>query len=253
MSSFGVKLMIVLAIIPILEIKSLLELEAKIDINKRKCDVEKGEVYMECRTECPLTCDNYTENQKCPKTCVAGCFCQQGTVRRESDNSCVEIENLKTKSPSSPESNLKENKRDCEYEKGEKFLTCGSACPDTCDNYNEVRPCTLQCVIGCGCPSSDVRRESDQYCVKPEDFVQSISQLDNECDTPCIGGPNDICKICAWACPDTCDNVDNPPPCHAPCKPNTCDCVEGTVRNLATGQCVLPMSCPSKSITHFNK
>ncbi|KAK0161013.1 hypothetical protein PV327_009532, partial [Microctonus hyperodae] len=74
--------------------------------------------------------------------------------------------------------------------------------------------------------------------------VQSISQLDNECNTKCIGGPNDICKICAWACPDTCDNVDNPPPCHAPCKPNTCDCVEGTVRNLATGQCVLPMSCP---------
>ncbi|KAK0157848.1 hypothetical protein PV328_011538 [Microctonus aethiopoides] len=177
MASFGVKLMIVLAITPILEIKSLLELEDEIEINSGNCDVEKGEIYMACRTECPLTCDNYTENQKCPKQCVAGCFCPRGTVRRE----------------------------------------------------------------------------SDQYCVKPADFVQSISQLDNECDTPCIGGPNDICKICAWACPDTCDNVDNPPPCHAPCKPNTCDCVEGTVRNLATGQCVLPMSCPSKSITHFNK
>ncbi|KFM67338.1 hypothetical protein X975_11725, partial [Stegodyphus mimosarum] len=56
----------------------------------------------------------------------------------------------------------------CDPVKGEVFKSCGSACPDTCSNYNEVRPCTLQCVRGCFCPSGTVRRESDQYCVKPE-------------------------------------------------------------------------------------
>ncbi|KAK0074420.1 hypothetical protein PV325_008384 [Microctonus aethiopoides] len=144
---------------------------------------------------------------------------------------------LGIESSSESEDKNKIKKSKCNDKKGEIFMECGTACPATCDNYNENGGCSMQCVSGCFCPR----------------VVQTISQLDNECDTPCIGGPNDICKICAWACPDTCDNVDNPPPCHAPCKPNTCDCVEGTVRNLATGQCVLPMSCPSKSITHFNK
>ncbi|XP_054711689.1 chymotrypsin inhibitor-like [Uloborus diversus] len=58
---------------------------------------------------------------------------------------------------------------ECNDELGEEFTTCGSACPDTCDNYNEIRPCTLQCVIGCHCPRGTVRRESDQHCVKIEE------------------------------------------------------------------------------------
>ncbi|XP_071035406.1 chymotrypsin inhibitor-like [Parasteatoda tepidariorum] len=61
-------------------------------------------------------------------------------------------------------------KQKCDESKGEEFGTCYSACPDTCSNYkDEGRPCTLQCVIGCGCPRVTVRRESVQHCVKPEE------------------------------------------------------------------------------------
>ncbi|XP_042904509.1 chymotrypsin inhibitor-like isoform X1 [Parasteatoda tepidariorum] len=58
----------------------------------------------------------------------------------------------------------------CDESKGEEFGTCYSACPKTCSNYkDEGGICTLQCIIGCGCPSGTVRRESDQHCVKPEE------------------------------------------------------------------------------------
>lgn len=52
----------------------------------------------------------------------------------------------------------------------EVFLKCGSACPTTCANRNEqYRICTMQCVIGCGCPKNKVRRETDELCVDPSE------------------------------------------------------------------------------------
>nr|ADV40343.1 hypothetical protein [Latrodectus hesperus] len=60
--------------------------------------------------------------------------------------------------------------KECDASKGEEFQTCGTACPDTCSNLNN-KPiiCTMQCIIGCGCPAGTVRRESDQHCVKPSE------------------------------------------------------------------------------------
>ncbi|RWS21546.1 zonadhesin-like protein, partial [Leptotrombidium deliense] len=47
----------------------------------------------------------------------------------------------------------------------EEFVTCGSACADTCYNYkNELRMCTLQCVVGCACKNGLVRH-SNGSCV----------------------------------------------------------------------------------------
>ena len=31
---------------------------------------------------------------------------------------------------------------------GKVFASCGTACPTTCDNKDEIIPCTLQCVEG---------------------------------------------------------------------------------------------------------
>uniref|UniRef100_A0A4Q8K6A4 U59-Liphistoxin-Lsp1b_1 n=1 Tax=Liphistius sp. SGP-2016 TaxID=1905180 RepID=A0A4Q8K6A4_9ARAC len=48
---------------------------------------------------------------------------------------------------------------------GEVFKTCGTACPDTCENYQDtMRICTLQCVIGCQCETGRVLRK-DGRCV----------------------------------------------------------------------------------------
>uniref|UniRef100_A0A4Q8K4I6 U39-Liphistoxin-Lsp1a_1 n=1 Tax=Liphistius sp. SGP-2016 TaxID=1905180 RepID=A0A4Q8K4I6_9ARAC len=56
----------------------------------------------------------------------------------------------------------------CDDSKQEVFTSCGTACPDTCENYNEIRACTDQCVQGCFCRRGQVRR-SDGHCVEPVD------------------------------------------------------------------------------------
>ncbi|CAO3570984.1 unnamed protein product [Mortierella alpina] len=54
--------------------------------------------------------------------------------------------------------------RDCG--KNEVYNSCGSACPITCDNINNMpRICTLNCVQGCYCAPGLLRRRDGQ-CVK---------------------------------------------------------------------------------------
>ncbi len=49
----------------------------------------------------------------------------------------------------------------------EVYTTCGTACPLTCDNYeNPPEFCTQQCIIGCVCASGYVKN-SDGKCVLP--------------------------------------------------------------------------------------
>lgn len=134
-----------------------------------------GKVYETCGTACPLTCENYQNPpQICPAVCRQGCFCPAGLV--EYNNGCV--------APSDCPG------RYCNTEFQEARLiyyypfmslatptcsnrkvyeACGTACPLTCDNYQNAAaiPCTLQCVQGCFCPQGMV--ESNDRCVAPSD------------------------------------------------------------------------------------
>ena len=68
-------------------------------------------------------------------SCVSspGCFCPQGTV--ELGDKCVAPEDC----PSD---------RIDECPAGKVFLDCGTACPTTCENKDDLQSCTLQCVKG---------------------------------------------------------------------------------------------------------
>ena len=63
---------------------------------------------------------------------------------------------------------------------GKEWLECGTACPLTCDNYdNPPFACTLQCVQGCFCPAGKV--DLNGVCVN---------------STTCKGNPRLTRKLC---------------------------------------------------------
>lgn len=131
-----------------------------------------NEVYKSSGTFCPRTCDNYNQQTLvCIQQSVAGCYCTDGFVRNTADGSCV----LPSQCPGkSFKIYLRQRLQHltviflaklvtCPL--NEVYTTCGSACPDTCDNYKDTsRMCTMQCVIGCQCRSGYVRNNVDGKC-----------------------------------------------------------------------------------------
>ena len=55
---------------------------------------------------------------------------------------------------------------------GKEWQECGTACPLTCDNYDELQICTLQCVQGCFCPGGTVERNGTT-CVTTDQCSES--------------------------------------------------------------------------------
>ncbi|GFU13365.1 papilin [Nephila pilipes] len=115
----------------------------------------ENEHFNECGTDCPLTCDNYEDAPLvCNFMCRIGCECKKGFVKN-SNGKCVRPEQC----PQRAVQVCGEN---------ERFNGCGTACPLTCENYdNPPKFCNLMCKIGCECEEGYVRRQ-DGRCVKPE-------------------------------------------------------------------------------------
>jgi hypothetical protein len=61
----------------------------------------------------------------------------------------------------------------------EKYNSCGTACPKTCEdiiNENPFKPCTFECVEGCFCQEGFVREneEPNSPCVDAEECRSSF-------------------------------------------------------------------------------
>eukprot|EP00567_Pseudictyota_dubia_P015119 CAMPEP_0197435122 /NCGR_PEP_ID=MMETSP1175-20131217/2760_1 /TAXON_ID=1003142 /ORGANISM="Triceratium dubium, Strain CCMP147" /LENGTH=198 /DNA_ID=CAMNT_0042964069 /DNA_START=54 /DNA_END=651 /DNA_ORIENTATION=+ len=118
----------------------------------------------------------------------------------------------------------------------EAFEECGTACPATCSNKDEVQKCTKQCVRGCFCADGYVRK----------DTPTSACILQETCPPKCSA--NEVYKECGTSCPATCSNKDTISPCNMMCVEG-CFCAEGYIRENDTGGCILKENCPSNQTT----
>nr|QRN45218.1 zonadhesin-like 1 [Tineola bisselliella] len=178
----------------------------------------KNEKYNRCGSACPLTCAGPPPGP-CTKQCVPGCFCEEGYIR-DDNGDCIPVNECPP--------------RECG--KHEEWQDCGTACPKTCDNYDDTcgSACTLQCVRGCFCKKGYVRSPSG-LCVKPKNCPQRVCQKPNEhfdlCPPTCP--PGDGCNL-MWSKYD-CTNASE---C---CRPS-CRCDSGYFRNHL-GFCITGKQC----------
>ncbi|KAJ1132125.1 hypothetical protein NDU88_010454 [Pleurodeles waltl] len=194
---------------------------------KKACGLHSR--YTNCGTACPLTCDNYDNPpQVCTYQCVAGCFCEEGYVFKSATSKrCIPPTVCKRACPDHS-----------------KYTECGSACPLSCDNYeNPLRACTDQCVPGCFCEEGYVlEKDGSSRCVKQ-----------SSCKTRCSA--NSHYQQCGTACPKTCADVTNPVPrpCTLQCSAG-CFCDVGYVlENAASTFCVKESLCKScEANSHYS-
>jgi len=91
--------------------------------------------------------------------CKSGCQCDAGYVKT-ADGQCVKPDQCPAKSSEVCGEN-------------EQYNGCGTACPLTCENYqNPPKICNMMCKIGCECKEGYVRSE-DRRCVLPENCPAS--------------------------------------------------------------------------------
>lgn len=184
--------------------------ECEAEEEEHQC--QHNQVWNECGTACPLRCGE-EKPTFCTYNCVIGCACPYNMWLTE-DGHCVTEDNCPANkfkveeqydlcplhgcTPQGLGCRGEELKKDdngctlCECEDvpvpecphNQVFLECGSACPDRCGEERPVA-CTLQCVVGCGCPQGLWMTE-EGYCVHerdcPPDFIPDVSEEDDaEC------------------------------------------------------------------------
>ena len=174
----------------------------------------QNEEFTACGSPCIETCTS--KPQICIAMCTAGCFCKKGYVRESNElgSSCIKRE----------ECDKEENTSVCG--ENEEFLTCGSACPQTCADWLYPLPkpdlaCIAVCEVGCFCKKVFYRSKEGK-CV-----------LRQQC---C--GKNEVFTDCGSACVETCNY--QPEICTEQCVTG-CFCGNGYVRsNNGTNSVCIP-------------
>ncbi|CAG2104855.1 unnamed protein product [Medioppia subpectinata] len=168
--------------------------------------------YSKCDTACPLTCNNYNNPPtSCVRMCYERCACNEGYVKVDESGRGKQCFSLTTKKP------------EPECGPNGHYTKCDTACPLTCNNYNNPpTSCTYQCVHRCACNKGYVKVDAGgrgKQCVLPKDcpgFSLTTKKPEPEC------GPNGYYSPCGPPYPLTCTNYQNPPrwltkDCHRGC------------------------------------
>lgn len=177
-----------------------------------KC--KRNEIYTSCKSDCPATCSN--QNPTCTtKTCVEGCECAPGFVRKTIGGKCIPVTSCKNcwwKCPVNEE------------------IGCENLCPQTCNNATQAPCLREQCKLACVCKKGFLELP-DGSCGHP-----------SECPLQCLKPNTEI--GCKTSCPATCDDPEISCPPEPQCV-SDCICKPGYVQN-SDGDCVLQSECPTK-------
>lgn len=103
-----------------------------------------------CTNLCQATCEDPKRKPCHGNPCIFGCNCKHGYVK-DADGNCIPASECPVRPPK------------CGHH--EEFSICGTACPDTCDNYMISRPCTTNCVRGCFCKDGYVINTKTNKCI----------------------------------------------------------------------------------------
>ncbi|KAF9560769.1 hypothetical protein EC968_006055 [Mortierella alpina] len=129
-----------------------------------KC--QKNELYKECGSTCPLTCENINNPPRaCTLNCESGCFCKPGLIRRK-DGQCVQESQCKadpapTKVPAPAKPNPVPAKK---CQKNEVYRERKTICERSCENQ---KSCVKNRKAGCFCKNGFFRTR-DGLCVRKQ-------------------------------------------------------------------------------------
>jgi hypothetical protein len=178
-----------------------------------KC-TKANEVYSRCdNNSCQKSCATLDKYVACRPICTPGCVCATGYIR-DYNGDCIKEKDCPTK---------------CKV--NEEYSLCGAnGCQNTCAKPTFSQVCEGPCTPGCICKQGYLRDDNGN-CV-----------LRNKCPPVCKA--DEVYSVCGTACPLTCDNMDNPPPCIKKCVAG-CFCKPDLVLD-ANKKCILASSCPWK-------
>ncbi|KAL9966350.1 hypothetical protein ACROYT_G024405 [Oculina patagonica] len=188
------------------------------------CSIQ-GQTYQVCGSSCQRTCREISMDLPCQEQCAEGCNCPKGRVLRE-DNQCVPHSQCPCyhdgraydpgtviRPTNCHECLCKDGRflctnRTCEVcPLGQKWVSCGAQCAQTCANFH--LPCLeTKCREGCVCPEGTVLH--GQQCVNSSQCLchhgghsyRPGKQIKVDCNTCSCKGTQWSCTN--QVCPGTC-------------------------------------------------
>ncbi|KFM65457.1 hypothetical protein X975_21697, partial [Stegodyphus mimosarum] len=94
---------------------------------------------------CLFICETYFPPKPCIKTCVSGCYCNEG-YKKTPDGDCVKPERCPPSIVACPEK--------------QHYRACGTPCLYTCEKFqNPRKQCLERCVPDCFCDTGFLKTE----------------------------------------------------------------------------------------------